>query len=293
MAEGITEKITEKTFFSALLKAVKNNKLVTGAVIYLVLVIVVSMCAPILPISGPNEGKLINSLTPPSFITGDGSGFLFGTDMFGRDILSRIIYGARTSLSIALLSTALSMAIGTILGMVAGYIRSMDMLISRIVDVQLAFPPIVLAIVIVAALGSPSAAKLVVVMTIRGWVGYTRIVRSLVLTLRESLLIESSRCIGCSKARIIFIHLLPNVISSAVAVAIIQIPQFIIQEASLSFMGLGIPISQPSWGGMLQQGQQVIYAAWWPIVFPAIAISSIVFAGIIVGNKVSSHFERA
>ncbi|MGI6084039.1 MAG: ABC transporter permease [Acetivibrionales bacterium] len=282
----------EKTRFSRLKTIISDNKVATIAAIYFIIILIISFLAPILPFKDPNDGSLINSLVPPGLFNKESSEFLLGTDRFGRDILSRIFYGARASLSISLISTVLSMVIGTVLGMLSGYIRSFDTIITRIVDVELAFPSIVLSIVMVAALGGSSVINLIIVLTIRGWVQYTRIVRSVVLTLRESLLIESCRCIGASKLRIIFVHILPNVISSSVAVATIQFPQLIIQESSLSFMGLGIPITVPSWGGMLEEGQQVIYSAWWPVVFPALAIGSVVFAGVIVGNKISRRFER-
>ena len=280
----------KKSSLSAVRKLACNNKLVTVTAIYFVFVILISLAAPLLPFKDPYEGSLQNSLVAPSFASG--SGFLLGTDLFGRDILSRIVYGARTSLLISLVSVAFSMLFGTILGIIAGYIKALDVIISRIVDVELAFPSIVLSIVLVAGLGGSSVSNLIIVLIVRGWVQYTRIVRSQVLSLRESLLIESTRAIGASKLRILFIHFFPNVISSSIAVATIQFPQFIIQEASLSFMGLGIPIDIPSWGGMLQQGQQVIYSAWWPVIFPTLAIGSVVFAGVLIGDRVSRHFEE-
>lgn len=275
-----------------LFKFVRNNKVVIIAAVYLVTVILVSISANWFSIQDPNKGSLVESLVPPSFLEGE-SKFLLGSDMQGRDIFSRIIYGARTSLGIAFSATILSMFLGIFIGLLSGFFKRIDQLIMRLADIQLAFPSIILAIALVAALGGPSVINVIIVLAITGWIEYARVVRSQVLTLKDSVLIESTISLGATRKRILFVHILPNVISTSVALATVQMPMFMIQEAGLSFLGLGVPIDIPSWGGMLQEGQQLIYNAWWPIVFPTLAITSVVFSGVIIGDWVSRKFEKA
>jgi len=277
---------------SKALKFVRNNVVVSAAIVYLLGVILVSVCAQWLPLNDPNRGSLMDSLTPPGYLEGGNEKFPLGTDMQGRDILSRIIFGARTSLGIAFTATLLAMGLGILVGIVSGYYRRLDQLFMRIADVQMAFPSIILAIALVAALGGASVTNVIIVLAIGGWIEYARVVRSQVLSLKESVLIEATRSLGAKNSRILFVHILPNVISSSVALATVQMPMFMIQEAGLSFLGLGVPLDIPSWGGMLKEGQQLIYNAWWPIVFPAAAITSVVFAGVIVGDWVSRRYEK-
>ena len=274
------------------LKFVRNNVVFSIALIYIVLVILVSVCAQWLPLNDPNRGTLLDSLTPPSYLEGGKEKFPLGTDMQGRDILSRIVYGARTSLGIASTSTLLAMGLGIFVGIVSGFYRRLDQLFMRIADVQMAFPSIILAIALVAALGGASVTNVIIVLAVGGWIEYARVVRSQVLSLKESVLIEATRSLGAKTSRILFVHILPNVISTSVALATVQMPMFMIQEAGLSFLGLGVPLDIPSWGGMMKEGQQLIYNAWWPIVFPAAAITSVVFAGVIVGDWVSRRYEK-
>jgi len=277
---------------SKALKFVRNNVVVSAAIVYLLGVILVSVCAQWLPLNDPNRGSLMDSLTPPGYLEGGNEKFPLGTDMQGRDILSRIIFGARTSLGIAFTATLLAMGLGILVGIVSGYYRRLDQLFMRIADVQMAFPSIILAIALVAALGGASVTNVIIVLAIGGWIEYARVVRSQVLSLKDSVLIEATRSLGAKNSRILFVHILPNVISSSVALATVQMPMFMIQEAGLSFLGLGVPLDIPSWGGMLKEGQQLIYNAWWPIVFPAAAITSVVFAGVIVGDWVSRRYEK-
>ena len=277
---------------SKALKFVRYNVVVSAAIVYLLGVILVSVCAQWLPLNDPNRGSLMDSLTPPGYLEGGNEKFPLGTDMQGRDILSRIIFGARTSLGIAFTATLLAMGLGILVGIVSGYYRRLDQLFMRIADVQMAFPSIILAIALVAALGGASVTNVIIVLAIGGWIEYARVVRSQVLSLKDSVLIEATRSLGAKNSRILFVHILPNVISSSVALATVQMPMFMIQEAGLSFLGLGVPLDIPSWGGMLKEGQQLIYNAWWPIVFPAAAITSVVFAGVIVGDWVSRRYEK-
>ena len=273
-------------------KITKNNKAVAAALIFLIAVVAISALAELLPLMDPNEGSLSSSLCPPSIFAYKDSRHLLGTDLYGRDICTLIIYGARTSLGIAFIATLLSMGLGVLLGLLAGYFAFLDQIIMRIVDIQLSFPAVVLAIALVSALGGPSITNLVIVLAIRGWIQFARVVRSQVLSLKESVLIEAVESLGATRWRTIFVHMLPNVVSSSVAIATVYLPMVMIQEAGLSFLGLGVPIHIPSWGMMLREGQQMIYTAWWPIVFPTLAVTSVVFAGVIVGDWLTRLYEK-
>lgn len=234
----------------------------------LLAIVLVAIFASFLPLPGPNSGDLLNSLSPPGT-----PHHVLGTDLQGRDILSRIVYGARTSLAISCGSAAAALVIGVALGVIAGYIRPLDMLIMRVVDVELAFPSMILAIAVVAGLGKASAINVLIVLIITGWIVYARTIRSSVLSLRETLFVEAALAMGVGPARIMLRHIVPGVLPTALALASVQIPMFMITEASLSYLGLGVPASTPTWGVMLEEGQQTIFSAWWPVVFPALAMA--------------------
>jgi len=183
------------------------------------------------------------------------------------------VYGARTSLVISCGSAIAALVIGVTLGVIAGYVRPLDTLIMRIVDVELAFPSMILAIAVVAALGKASAINVIIVLIFTGWIVYARVVRSSVLSLGEALFVEAAVAMGVGSGRIMFKHIVPSVLPTALALASIQVPTFMIIEASLSYLGLGVPASTPTWGVMLEEGQQTIFSAWWPVVFPAITMA--------------------
>ncbi len=183
------------------------------------------------------------------------------------------MYGARTSLVISCGSAIAALVIGVTLGVIAGYVRPLDTLIMRIVDVELAFPSMILAIAVVAALGKASAINVIIVLIFTGWIVYARVVRSSVLSLGEALFVEAAVAMGVGSGRIMFKHIVPSVLPTALALASIQVPTFMIIEASLSYLGLGVPASTPTWGVMLEEGQQTIFSAWWPVVFPAITMA--------------------
>ena len=246
--------------------------------------IAIALVAPILPLTGPRVKDLRQRLTPPSVE------HLFGTDHQGRDILSRTIYGGRVSLSVSLLAVAAASMLGVTLGLLAGFFRSLDNLIMRITDIQLSFPSIMLAIAIVAALG-PSLGNLIIVLAITGWVDYARVIRAEVLSLRERDFSEAARALGCSEFRIAFRHVLPNTLTSVIILATLQAARFMLQEAGLSFLGLGVPPDIPSWGGMLSEAQQQIFIAWWPALFPGLAISIIVLSINLFGDWLSEALD--
>ncbi|MGH7507109.1 MAG: ABC transporter permease, partial [Longimicrobiales bacterium] len=202
----------------------------------------------------------------------------------GRDILSRIIYGARISLSIGFIATAISVTLGTLLGAVAGYLGGRaDALLMRFTDMVLAFPRLVLLILIVA-LFQPSMLVIILVLGLTQWPGTTRIVRGDVLSLREREFIQAARALGLSRSRIILRHLVPNVLAPVIVTATLGIGNTIVLEAGLAFLGLGVPPPTPTWGDMVAAGRDNLTNVWWVATFPGLIIVLVVLAFNLVGD---------
>jgi len=219
----------------------------------------------------PGDQTIAARLRPPG-ATVAGMRYVLGSDHLGRDVLSRIVFGGRISLVMGLTAVAVSAGVGATAGMLAGYLGGWaERAIMRLVDVQMAFPFILLAIVVVGVLG-PSPAKVVLVIGIGGWVHFARVVRSEVLTLRERAFIEGARATGAGDGRIMVRHVLPNVLPTIIVLATPALAYAIVAESSLSFLGVGIPASIPSWGGMLADGRQYVDTAWWLATFPGLCI---------------------
>jgi peptide/nickel transport system permease protein len=207
-----------------------------------------------------------------------------GTDRFGRDILSRIIYGARVSLSIGFIATAISVTLGTLLGAFAGYLGGKaDTAVMRFTDLVLAFPRLVLLILIVA-LFEPSMLVIILVLGLTQWPGTTRIVRGDVLSLREREFIQAANALGMSRRRVILRHLIPNVLAPVIVTATLGIGNTIVLEAGLAFLGLGVPPPTPTWGDMVAAGRDVLTNAWWVATFPGLTIVLVVLAFNLVGD---------
>ena len=234
--------------------------------------IAVALAAPLLAPHDPLDQDVARRLLPPAWLAGGSPDYFLGTDQLGRDILSRIIYGSRISLLIGLLSVGLSLPIGVCLGLLAGYFTGrFDDITMRIADVQLAFPFILLAITIAGVLG-PSPRNVILILAVGGWVVYARLARGQALSLREKEFIEAARSLGSGSLRVLFRHMLPNVVSPIIVVGTFSVAQMILLESSLSFLGLGVQPPTPSWGGMLNDGKAYITVAWWLTTFPGAAI---------------------
>jgi peptide/nickel transport system permease protein len=237
----------------------------------LVMVIAVALAAPLVAPYSFNELSLADRLKPPDWLGGTGA-HLLGTDPLGRDMLSRVIWGARTSLGIAGISVLVAMVFGVMMGLLSGYYGGwLDLLVMRLADIQLAFPYLLLAIAVMALL-QPTLANLILVLALRSWVVYARTVRSSVLGTKQREFVEAAVALGASGRRIITRHLTPNVIAPIIVISSFQLAELIIAESSLSFLGLGVQPPTPSWGGMLSQGREYLTSGWWLGVFPGLAI---------------------
>jgi peptide/nickel transport system permease protein len=234
--------------------------------------VLVAAAAPLLAPQDPIRQSLRGRLAAPTWVGSDGRAHALGTDHLGRDVLSRVIYGSRVSLVIGFAAVLVGGVLGSTAGLVAGFSRGrLDGIIMTLADAQLAFPFILLAIGIIAVLG-PSFPTLVVVIGLSGWVSYARILRSQVLVLRSREFVESIHALGGSLARIVLRHVLPNVLSSIVVIATLELARAIVLEATISFLGLGIQPPTPSWGGMVQEGREYLDSAWWISTFPGIVL---------------------
>ncbi|QWW71127.1 ABC transporter permease [Rhizobium sp. WYJ-E13] len=277
-----------KSFFLALLKSRAG---LFGYVLVVVFVLA-ALLAPYLGLQVPTRSNLVARMAPPTW-TGlfSPGAHPLGTDELGRDILSRIVYGSRVTLTIATAAVVLGGIVGTLLGIVAGYYRgTVDRVLMRVVDIQLALPLMLLALLVIAALG-PSTTNLVVVLALTSWLRYARIIRGQVLALREREFVLSAHAIGAGTWRIMIKHLLPNVLTPALVVATLELARIIIMDAALSFLGLGVQPPNPSWGRMLADGRVYISTAWWIVTFPGVAILLTVLSVNLLGDWLRDYFD--
>lgn len=234
--------------------------------------IVVAILAPVLAPYGINDIDVAARLAPPCWMEGGSMEHIFGTDQLGRDVLTRLIYGSRVSLIVGIVAGIVGLLIGVVLGLLSGYFGGwIDAVISRMIDVMLAFPFIFLALLLVAALGA-SLTNVILVLGITGWVPYARTVRAQVLSVKEKEFVKAANALGCSDGRIIFKQILPSVIDSAIILGTMDVGTIILAEASLTFLGLGIPPNIATWGNMIANGNDYIFTAGWLTIVPGIAL---------------------
>ena len=239
----------------------------------------------------PIKGSLALRLKPPMWEKGGSITYPLGTDKVGRDVLSRIIYGARVSLRVSVEAIVVSGFIGTALGLMSGYFGGkVDALIMRLVDISLGLPIILVALVFVAALG-PSFTTVIALVTILLWARYARQIRGETLSIKERDFIARARVAGASHFRIMFRYLLPNVVNTLIVLATLQVGFVIIFESSLSFLGAGIPRPTPAWGLMVADGRELIVTAWWISMFPGLAIMLTVLSFNLVGDWLRDHLD--
>ncbi|MGW4878180.1 ABC transporter permease [Streptomyces sp. NPDC004262] len=257
---------------SAVLRALLRNKLAVAALVVLALLLVAALSAPLIAPYDPNTQNLLLRLRPPAWQHGGSAAHLLGTDQLGRDMLSRVVYGARVSLLVGAGAALLAGVIGTVVGLSAGYLGGwVDRTLMRLADVQLAFPALLLALAVVGFLGS-GLWMVILVLGFTGWVSYARVVRSEVLSLRSRDFITEARAIGVTDITIMRRHLLPNVMAPLATIGTLHVAAAIVAEASLSYLGLGVPKETVTWGAMLSDGQLYLGTSWWVAVFPGIAL---------------------
>lgn len=260
--------------------------LVWSAVAVLAAFVLVGLFAPWLVPHDPNAQDLTARLLPPG-----SPDHLLGTDLLGRDVLSRLLAGARVSLLIGFAAVVLSGAVGITIGLVSGYVGGIvDTVSMRIVDAWLAFPFLLLAIALVAVLG-PGLRNVVIALVVTGWVVYARLVRGETLSLREREFVLAARGLGDSHLSIMVRHILPNVLAPVLVVATLELGVVIVTEASLSFLGLGVEARQPTWGAMLADGRAYLERAWWLATLPGLAIFAVVLAVNVVGDALRDAFD--
>lgn len=253
-------------------RAVLRNRLAVLALGVLAVMVVAALLAPLIAPHDPNAQDLLARLRPPAWQHGGDASHLFGTDQLGRDLLSRMIYGARVSLLVGACAALLAGVIGALVGLVAGYAGGwFDRALMRLADIQLAFPSILLALAIVGFLGS-GLWYVILVLGFTGWVAYARVVRAEVLSLREREFVTEARAIGVTDLMIMRRHLLPNVVAPLATIGTLHVAAAIVAEASLSYLGLGVPKEIVTWGGMLADGQLYLGTSWWIAVFPGCAL---------------------
>ncbi|HSI67656.1 MAG TPA: ABC transporter permease [Planococcus sp. (in: firmicutes)] len=278
------QKAASQSSFKKLAKRLLRSKTGMLGLIIVVFVTLMAIFAPLLAQHDPAQTNVVDRLLPPFWSEGGNTEFLLGTDNLGRDILSRIIYGSRISLMIGISAVLLAGAIGMVLGLIAGYYgKVLDFIIMRTVDSLLAIPNILFMLIILAVFG-PSLLTLILVLGGTTWVVYARMVRSETLSIKERDYVRSAKAIGAKDFRIITKYILPNVLSSFIVIATLNVATTIILEASLSFLGLGIQPPDVSWGLMLSDGRQYIATSWWVATFPGIAITITVLGVIFLGD---------
>lgn len=260
--------------------------------LFLLLVTLAAILSPCIVPYEPNVQDLLNRLKPPAWADGGSWAHPLGTDQLGRDLLSRVLIGSRVSLLVGFSTVVLGLVVGTTAGVVAGYFEGrFDRIVMRLADVQLSFPYILLTLAVTAVLGG-GMLTVILVLGLASWPSYARLARGTTLSVRKREFIQAAIALGASDARVITRHVLPNIAGSSVIMATLQISQMMLAEAALSFLGAGVPISTPTWGGMLNEGQQYIFNAWWLTFFPGLALTLVVvafnFLGDVLGERVGT-----
>jgi len=262
--------------------------LVAGSV--LTAIVLLALFADRVAPAGPNDQDIAARLRPPAMVGGTWSRPL-GTDELGRDVLSRLLHGGRVSLMVGLLAVAVSCPIGVVIGLASGFFGGwIDRMLMRFTDIQLAIPTILLAMALVTVLG-PGVANLIITLSVTGWTIYARLIRGETLALRDRDFIEATRAAGAGQARIVFRHVLPNVVSPVIVVATFAVGSMVVLEATLSFLGIGVPLRVATWGSMLSSGRTYLKSAWWITAFPGLAIFVTVLAINALGDSMRDALD--
>jgi peptide/nickel transport system permease protein len=258
----------------------------------LVMIGLVAIFANVLAPHNPEVGSLVARFKPPFWQTGGTTKYLLGTDQLGRDVLSRLIFGARVSVVVGFTAVIFAGVVGTTLGILSGYLGGwVDQVIMRLTDTWLALPALTFAIFLAAIVG-PSMWNIVLILGVTYWTRYARVIRGEVLSLKEREFVRLAIVAGCSKWMIMWRHILPNIINTAIVLGTLMLGVVIIAEASLSFLGVGVPPPQPAWGLMLSDGKQgLMVGYWWLTVFPGCCIMLMVLSANLLGDWLRVKFD--
>ena len=263
----------------------RKNKMAVAGGILVILLFIVSLLAPWIAPYDPNAIDLKNVLAQPS------ANHWFGTDQLGRDVMSRMIWGAGVSLKVGFVATGIAIIIGTILGALSGYYgKWVDSAIMRFVDIMLCFPTFFLILAVIALL-EPSIWNIMIIIGLTGWMGITRLVRADFISLKERDYIQAARAIGAGDMRIIFVHMLPNAMASVLVAATLGVAGAILTESALSFLGIGVQPPTPSWGNILTAGKDNIDIAWWLSLYPGLAILITVLGYNLLGEGIRDSLD--
>jgi len=262
-----------------------------GAAAVLLLIIATAVFAPLIAPYDPLAVDIRHRLSPPAWMEHGTSEHLLGTDQVGRDLLARMIYGGRVSLVVAVASVLISATIGVLLGLGAGYFGgNTDWVIMTVINVMLTFPFVLLALAVIAVLG-PSLVNMIFVLGVAGWPIYARVVRAETLAIREREFVLAGRALGMGHGRLVFRQILPNLVSTIVVIATLQVAQVIILESFLSFLGLGVQPPTPAWGNMLGEGRLYMLNSWWIATFPGLAIFLTTLVINLMGNALRDWLD--
>ncbi|WP_225972773.1 ABC transporter permease [Paracoccus jeotgali] len=268
-----------------------QNRLALPSAVVVLLFVVMAIFAPLIAPQDPNETDLFRRLQPPAWAEGGEWAYFLGCDALGRDILSRIIYGARISIFIGVVVVSIATVVGILAGLASGYLRGwVDIVISRIVDILLGFPYLIFAIGLMAMMG-PGLWNIILALAYKEWVIPCRVVRGETLATRELEYVEAARALGASGRHIMLREILPNILSPVIVVSTIRMAHIIILEASLSFLGLGVQPPTASWGSMVADGRAFILEAWWVSTFPGLAIVALVLAINVASQGLRDAFD--
>lgn len=266
------------------LRRLLEDRTAVGGLIVVVIFVLAAVVAVVAAPAPYDQQNLPERILPPAWIDRGSVEHPLGTDQLGRDLLSRIMYGARISLLVASISAGVACIVGTVLGLWSGYFGGLvDAVVMRLADAQLSFPYLLLAVAIMS-IGERGLLKLIIVLSLGGWVTYARTVRASVLVLKQMEFVEAARTLGATTTRILFLHILPNLAGSIIVVGTFQFAQMILTESSLGFLGLGVQPPTPSWGGMLSQGRSYFSTAWWLVIFPGVTIMLAVLGTNLLGD---------
>lgn len=258
---------------------------------WLVLLVAVAVCAPLIAPKDPLEQDLMSGQLPPFWVAGADPQFLLGTDSLGRDVLSRILFGARIALSVAFAAGIVTCVIGTALGLLAGFFRGwVDVVISRLIDIWMAFPPVLFSILLIAVIG-PGLGSIILAIVVIDWTRFARVIRAEAMAQGAMDYVASAQVAGRGRLGTMLREILPNVLPTVVVLLTLEMGIAVIVEAILSFVNLSISTDDPTWGGMISEGRASIHQAWWVLVFPLIALFLTVLSFSQLGEGLKDRFD--